>query len=68
MPHDIRLNRSWQGVYVKPESAAGMLWLQTHFTTEDWEAFATGEALLSEPDAIKISTDADYAGLKILFR
>ena len=67
MSHDIRLNRSWQGVYVKPESAIGMLWLQTHFTTEDWKAFADGDALLSESDAIKVANDADSAGLKILF-
>ena len=44
-----------------------MLWLQTHFTNEDWEAFATGETLLSEGDAVKVANDADYAGLKILF-
>ena len=41
--------------------------LQTHFKNEDWEAFATGEALLSEPDAVKVANDADYAGSRILF-
>lgn len=67
MSHDIRLNRSWKGVHVKPQSAIGMLWLQTHFTNQDWIAIADGTALLSEPDATKLANDADYAGLKILF-
>lgn len=67
MAHDIRLNRSWQGVYIKPQSVLGMLWLQTHFTNQDWHALSIGEALLSETDAVKVANDADYAGLKILF-
>ena len=46
----------------------GMLWLQTHFTNQDWEAISEGAATLSEPDALKVANDADYAGLKILFR
>ena len=44
-----------------------MLWLQTHFTNQDWHALSIGEALLSETDAVKVANDADYAGLKILF-
>ena len=67
MSHDIRLNRSWKGVYVKPQSAIGMLWLQTHFIDEDWVAIADGTAVLSESDATKLANDADCAGLKILF-
>jgi hypothetical protein len=45
-----------------------MLWLQTHFTNHDWVAIADGTALLNEADATKLANDADYAGLKILFR
>jgi hypothetical protein len=44
-----------------------MLWLQTHFTNQDWVAIADGTALLSDSDATKLANDADYAGLKILF-
>ena len=44
-----------------------MLWLQTHFLDEDWIALADGTAVLSETDATKLASDADYAGLKILF-
>jgi len=65
--HDIRFNRSWQGVYLKPQSAVGMLWLQTHFTSEDWLAIADGTALLNNNDATRLANDADCAGLKILF-
>ncbi len=67
MSHDIRFNRSWQGVYVKPQSAVGMLWLQIHFTSVDWVAIADGTATLSEADATRLANDADSAGLKILF-
>ena len=44
-----------------------MLWLQTHFTNEDWVALADGTAILSDSDATRLANDADCAGLKILF-
>ena len=68
MSHDIRLDRANEGFHLQAASVMGMLWLQTHFTNHDWEAIADGEATLSEPDAVKVANDADYAGLKILFR
>ena len=68
MSHDIRLDRSNDGYSLQPASVMGMLWLQTHFTNQDWDAIAGGQATLSEPDAVKVANDADFAGLKILFR
>lgn len=68
MSHDIRLNRAIDGIKLQAASVVGMLWLQTHFTNQDWEAIADGSATLSEPDAVKVANDADFAGLKILFR
>ena len=50
-----------------PQSAFGMLWLQTHFTNEDWVALSDGTALLNDSDATRLANDADCAGLKILF-
>jgi len=44
-----------------------MLWLQTHFTSEDWVAIADGTALLNNTDATRLANDADCAGLTILF-
>ena len=44
-----------------------MLWLQTHFTSEDWVALSDGTALLNNTDATRLANDADCAGLKILF-
>ena len=68
MSHDIRLNRANDGFSLQAASVVGMLWLQTHFTNQDWEAISDGSATLSEPDALKVANDADFAGLKILFR
>ena len=68
MSHDIRLDRANDGFSLQAASVMGMLWLQTHFTNQDWEAIAEGEATLSEHDAVKVANDADFAGLKILFR
>ena len=42
-----------------------MLWLQTHFEDEQWEALAESRVTVSELDAKLLCTDADLAGLKV---
>ena len=42
-----------------------MLWLQTHFEDEQWEALANGTVIVSEENAKLLFEDASDAGLKI---
>ena len=48
-----------------PSSVHGMLWLQTHFEDEQWQALSEGRVTISDIDAKLICKDADLAGLKI---
>ena len=48
-----------------PSSVHGMLWLQTHFEDEQWEALAESRVTISELDAKLLCKDADLAGLKV---
>ena len=48
-----------------PSSVHGMLWLQTHFEDEQWEALSESRVIISETDAKLLYKDADLAGLKI---
>jgi len=57
---DNKFNKS-----IKPISVHGMLWLQTHFEDEQWEALAENRVTISALDAKSLCQDADLAGLKI---
>ena len=43
---DNNLNKSLQ-----PKSAIGMLWLQTHFENDQWEALSNSTVLISEENS-----------------
>ena len=57
---DNNLNKS-----LKPISVIGMLWLQTHFDNEQWEALSNNEAIISKENSKLLVKDATSAGLKI---
>ena len=57
---DNNLNKS-----LHPTSAAGMLWLQTHFENEQWEALSNNAVLISKEDSKFLIEDATSAGLEI---
>ena len=57
---DNKLNKS-----LKPISIVGMLWLQTHFDNEQWEAFSNNEVIISNENSKLLVEDAISAGLKI---
>ena len=57
---DNNLNKS-----LHPISAAGMLWLQTHFKNEEWEALSNNLVLISEENSKFLIEDASIAGLDI---
>ena len=54
-------------VLIKPKTASGMLWLQTHFNDCDWESLARGDAGLDVKHADMMSQDANRAGLHIYY-
>ena len=57
---DNHLNKSLQ-----PKSAIGMLWLQTHFEKDQWEAFSNSTVIISEENSKLLIEDASNAGLNI---
>ena len=57
---DNNLNKS-----LHPISAAGMLWLQTHFENEEWEALSNNLVIISEENSKFLIEDASSAGLDI---
>jgi len=48
-----------------PTSIIGMLWLQTHFEDDQWEALANNEVIISKEDSKLLVKDANSAGLSI---
>ena len=57
---DKNLNKSLQ-----PKSAFGMLWLQTHFENDQWEALSNRTVIISEENSQLLIEDARHAGLDI---
>ena len=57
---DNKLNKS-----LHPTSASGMLWLQTHFENEEWEALSNNLVIISEENSKFLIEDASIAGLDI---
>ena len=57
---DNNLNKSLQ-----PKTAFGMLWLQTHFDDDQWEALSNSTVIISEENSKLLIEDATDAGLKI---
>ena len=59
---DNNLNKSLQ-----PKSVIGMLWLQTHFEDDQWEALANNSVIISEENSKLLVEDAISAGLNIKY-
>ena len=57
---DNYLNKS-----IFPKSANGMLWLQTHFENDQWEALSNSNVIISEENSQLLIEDATNAGLDI---
>ena len=57
---DSNLNKS-----LKPTSVIGMLWLQTHFENDKWEALSNNEVIISDENSKLLIKDVTSAGLSI---
>ena len=50
---------------LKPLSIYGMLWLQTHFENDQWEALSHNKVIISEIDSKLLIEDANLAGITV---
>ena len=50
---------------LKPTSVIGMLWLQTHFENNQWEALSNNQVIISKENSKLLVNDAISAGLNI---
>ncbi len=50
---------------LKPTSIIGMLWLQTHFEDNQWEALSNNQVIISKENSKLLVNDAISAGLNI---
>ena len=50
---------------LRPISIHGMLWLQTHFENDQWEALSHNKVIISEKDSKLLIEDANLAGVRI---
>ena len=62
---DIWFINSNSRVHLRAASVHGMLWLQTHFESNHWEAIASEQVTLNKTDADLLAQDAKEAGLII---
>ena len=60
---DLSLTPLASGYRVLPESALGLLWLQTHFEPETWDLVCEGQVRLSSASIGSLCDDARDAGL-----
>ena len=50
---------------IQPTSVLGMLWLQTHFENDQWEALSNNLVVISQQNSKLLIEDATSAGLNI---
>ena len=50
---------------LKPTSVIGMLWLQTHFEDNQWEALSNNQVIISKENSKLLVNEAISAGLNI---
>ena len=64
---DIRLLNKRNGTQLEPVSIYGMLWLQTHFESNHWDAIKDGLVMIPFKDAKMLAEDALQAGVRLNF-
>ena len=56
-------NNSYKSI--QPNTAVGMLWLQTHFENDQWEALSNNTVIISDENSKLLIEDATNAGINI---
>ena len=62
---DLSFAAAGASIQVIPRSPLGMLWLQTHFETDNWDLICSGQARLTASSCQHLSRDARQAGLAV---
>tara|TARA_B100000700_G_scaffold322490_1_gene424072 strand:- start:455 stop:694 length:240 start_codon:yes stop_codon:yes gene_type:complete len=62
---DISLIENLDEMRLQPKSVHGMLWLQTHFETSQWDLLSSGIVAISFEDSKCLLHDAKAAGIQI---
>ena len=60
---DLQLVDVIDKVFVVPQSVLGVLWLQSHFPSSEWDALTNGAVVLKPQNAEMLLIDARSAGL-----
>ena len=55
---DINLSDKRNGTQIEPISVHGILWLQTHFKSDHWEALSNGLVVIPNKDVQMFVQDA----------
>ena len=64
---DISLSDTRNGTQIEPMSVHGILWLQTHFESKNWDSISNGLAIIPTKDAKMLQEDATQAGVNVNF-
>ena len=56
-------NNSYKSI--QPKTALGMLWLQTHFENNKWDALSNSTVIISDENSKLLIEDATNAGINI---
>ena len=64
---DISLSEKRNRTQIEPKSVHGMLWLQTHFESDNRESISNGLVIIPSKDAEMLYQDAQKAGLNVNF-
>ena len=64
---DISLSDKRNGTQIEPMSVHGILWLQTHFESDHWEALSKDLVIIPTEEAQMLSQDAKQAGINVSF-
>ena len=64
---DIQLVQINENVWIVPQSAAGMLWLQTHFEDDAWDSLSRNAVVIPRQDAGMLVIDAQSAKLIVVY-
>ncbi len=62
---DLWLIKTKEWTHIRARSVHGILWLQTHFEDDQWDALAEERVKLTTGDADLLSQDAEAAGLTV---
>ena len=64
---DIQLISVIDKVFVVPQSIHGVLWLQTHFSEDEWDDITGGSVTVPPHDAAMLVIDAEDAELIVQY-